>query len=593
MKWKKTMFPNSTSGVQAEPRSPSSWRLAAQQRAAWLAGAAYRVLARDILALVFFTIVSLAAMYPVILHPRSQIIGPPGDNIQYTYMTGWVGQSLLLHRSPLVDPRLNYPDDLALPATDAPFLSMLAVAPATWVLGPVFGYNAIVFLSFVLSGYFTYLWILNLTGSRAGGLVAGLGFLLMPYHYVQSYGHLQLISTQMLPLFFWALDRVLRADPPSQRELRLLGGATFLVGCMSQYYLVIALVTGGIYTLLMLLPRLSYVVRNGWPIMVQIFFGSLLGMLPYLTILNAGVFEPYNIGATRVWSAEPLNFVLPATYHRLWGSIIAQINPDSRLIEKSLYVGVVTAGLALLALLWPKSPYRSRTLVWGGVALLAAIFALGPDLHWRGEPLSEHSPFWLPAYYLGNLPLINIMRVWSRFGVITLLFVMGLAGIATAQLAQRLGRRTGPMLLLLLLLIVVDFLPAQPLIIPLGPRPIDLWLARQPGDFAVAFLPPDNDVATYQAMFGSLFHSKQMPAFNHPNHQPRSYRDFARLAADFPSLHSVGELRRLGYRYLVLDRALYSGWRAAYWRDVEAGIAHAPNLQVVDEIEGFVIVTFK
>ncbi len=150
-----------------------------------------------------------------------------------------------------------------------------------------------------------------------------------------------------------------------------------------------------------------------------------------------------------------------------------------------------------------------------------------------------------------------------------------------------------PVLLLLLALIVVDFLPGPALTMPLEPRSIDLWLARQPGDFAVAFLPPDNDVATYRAMFGSLFHSKQMPAFNHPNHQPRSYRDFARLAADFPSPHAISELRRLGYRYLVLDRALYSGWRAAYWQDVAAGIARAPNLQVVGEVEGFVIVAFK
>jgi len=587
------MFPNDATGVQVESPPSIFWRLAAKERTAWLLGAAQRLLVRDIPALIFFAIVSLAAMYPVIPQPRARVLGAPGDNIQYAYMTGWVAQSLLLHRSPLVDPRLNYPDDLALPATDAPFLSMLVVAPATLVLGPVFGYNAIIFFSFVLSGYFTYLWILNLTGSRTGGLIAGLGFLLMPFHYVQSYGHLQLISTQMLPLFFWALDRVLLADPPSRGDLRLLGGATFLVGCMSQYYLVIALVTGGIYALLTLLPRFSYVVRNGWTVVVRVFFGSLLSMLPYLTILNAGVYEPNSIGGTRIWSAEPLNFVLPAPYHPLWGSIMARINPDPRWIEKSLYLGAVTAGLALLALLWPKSPYRGRNLVWSGVALAAAIFALGPDLHWQGEALSEHNPRWLPVYYLANLPLISIMRVWSRFGVITLLFVMALAGVAAAQLAQRLGRRFMLVLLLLLTLIMVDFLPGQTATIPLQPRPIDLWLAHQPDDFAVAFLPPDNDVATYRAMFGSLFHSKHMPAFNHPKHQPRSYRDFARLAADFPSPHSISELRRLGYRYLVLDRALYSGWRAAYWQDVEAGIARAPNLQVVDEVEGFVIVTFK
>jgi hypothetical protein len=585
------MLTREAAEVQAETAPAPPW--SPRAKVTRLVAEARRILARDLLALIFFALVGLAAMYPAILEPRSRVIGTAGDNIQYAYMTGWVAQSLLLHQSPLVDPRLNYPDDLALPATDAPFLSMLAVAPATWLLGPVFGYNLLMFVTYLLSGYFTYLWLLRITGSRAGGLVAGLGFMLMPFHVVHGYGHPQLLSTEMLPLFFWALDNVLHADPPGTRDLRLLGGATFLVGCMSQYYLVISLVTGAAYAFFTLLPRPGYVVRNGWPIAVRIFFGGLLGMLPYLTILNAGVYEPYAIGATRIWSAEPLNFVLPPPIHPLWGSLVAQINPDPRWGEKAVYVGAVTGALALLALLWPHSPYRRRNLVWAAVALVAAIFALGPDLHWRGEPLSARDPVWLPAYYLARLPLISIMRVWSRFGVITLLFVMLLAGVAVAQLARRLGRGFAPAFALLLALIVVDFLPWRLDSIPLGPRPVDLWLSRQPGDFAVAFLPADNDVANYRAMFGSLFYSKQLPAFNHPIHQSRAYRDFARSAADFPSRRSVEELRRLGFRYIVLDRALYSGWRAAFWQDVEAGLKRSNELRVVDEVDGFVIVAFR
>jgi hypothetical protein len=589
----KAVLSRESTVVEAEA-PPASWPgLKLRETVVQLLVEAKRALARDIPALLFFAIMSLAAMYPVLQAPRSRVIGVPGDNIQYAYMTGWVAQSVLLGRSPLVDPRLNYPDNLALPATDAPFISMLAVAPATWLLGPVFGYNLLFYVTYLLSGYFTYLWVRRITGSRAGGLVAGLGFMLMPFHVVHSYGHPQMLSTQMFPLFFWALDNTLRADPPTQRDLRLLGIATFLLGCMSQYYLVIGLTTGGFYALLMLLPRLGYIVRNGWPIVVRVFFGSLIAILPYLTILNADVFEPYNIGRTRIWSAEPLSFVLPLPFHPLWGDLTMQISPDSRWGEKMLYVGVVTGALALVALLRPHSPYRSRNLAWAGVALVAAIFALGPDLHWKGEPLSVRDPFWLPAYYLAKLPMVNILRVWSRFGVITLLFVMSLAGIAVAQLTSRYGRRFIPVLAVLIALIVVEFLPGRLDSIPLGPRPIDLWLARQPGDFAVAFLPPNNDVATYRSMFGSLYHSKQLPAFNHPNHQSRAYRDFARIAEDLPARSSIEEMRRLGYRYLVFDRTLYSGWRAARWEDVEPRLRQSAELRIVEEVDGFVIVAFK
>ena len=188
-------------------------------------------------------------------------------------MTGWVGQSLLLGQSPLVDPRLNFPGTLALATTDAPFLSMLLAAPFTWALGPVFAYNFVIVASGWLSGLFCYLWVYSITGSRFGGLVAGLAFMLAPFRVAHSYGHLQLVSTQGLPLFFWALDVAARGERRERRDTRretrdarreaatwgrpyiLLALATALVGAGAMYYLLIALLTGALYTLVVLAGR--------------------------------------------------------------------------------------------------------------------------------------------------------------------------------------------------------------------------------------------------------------------------------------------------------------------------------------------------
>src|SRR5436190_8377306 len=143
------MLPQESTDVPIDSPVATLRDLKLSETASRLTVETYRLLARDIAALIFFALVGVAVMYPVIQAPRSRVIGIPGDNIQYAYMTGWVAQSVLLHQSPLVDPRLNYPDDLALPATDAPFLSMLIVAPATWLLGPVFGYNLLLFVAYV------------------------------------------------------------------------------------------------------------------------------------------------------------------------------------------------------------------------------------------------------------------------------------------------------------------------------------------------------------------------------------------------------------------------------------------------------------
>jgi hypothetical protein len=604
----------------ARPVTRAPVVLAGQAILARIVAQGLGVVRRDAAPLLIFVLAAVAMLAPAIRQPRSLVLGPPGDNIQYVYMTGWVAQALLLGRSPLSDPRLNYPDNLALAATDAPFLSMLAVAPATLALGPIAGYNLLMLLSHLLSGYFTYLWLRRLTGSRAAGVVAGLAFALAPFRLIHSAAHPQITSTQMLPLFFWALDAALSAARLSARHLWALAGATFLVGCMSQYYLVICLVTGAAYTLLALpgadrrahltrLPRLAGATL----------LGALLGMLPYITNLGGGGYEPYHIARTRIWSAAPYHFFLPSQLHPLWGGLSRSLDADPRWGEKTLYIGAVTGALALLALLWRGHPNRRRGLTWLGTALAAAVLALGTDLHLGGEPVRVNDPLWLPAYYLAQLPLMNIMRVWSRFGSVTILFVCLLAGLGTARALAEIDRRrtmtgdqapgakaqsSGRSSLalrpwsfvlpgLLAALICLDFAPGSPGTLALAPRPIDRWLAAQPGDFAVASLPAGNDVANYRNMYGSLYHAKHMPAFNHPYHIPRAYRDFAKLARDFPGEHAVWYLRQQGYEYAVLERRYYTGQQWPAWDEMAERIAGTPGLRIIEEVDGFVVVALN
>lgn len=571
-------------------------------------------LSRDILALLLFTFFALLAIYPVLPAPRSLVLGSPGDNIQHAYLTGWVAQALLLHQSPFIDPRPNYPDDLALAATDVSFLSMIMVAPATWVLGPVFGYNLIMFLSSLFSGYFAYLWIVRLTGSRAGGVLAGTIFMLAPYRTVHSYAHLNLISTQMLPLFFWTLDTALDAPAPRERDLWLLGGATFLVGATSQYYLVLCLVTGAAYALLVIRTCpgiLTYMFQSGWRVIVSVFFGALLSSQPSISLLSSGTFEPYNVGRTRIWSADPLNFVLPSRIHPLWGNLIEHLRPEPYWGEKTLYLGLMSGVLAAAALIFHRHAclsdsftpavattestthgMRRRLWVWAGVALVAAIFALGTDLWINNQPLQRDTPIWLPAYYLAHIPMLGAMRVWARFGIITMLFIALMAGVGTVWLLNHLPRWRALLLVLLVTLVVLDFLPGNAGTTVLTPRPVDLWLAQQPGDFAVAFLPAENDVANYQALFGSLSHGKHLPAFLHSRHMPRAYVTFMLAAQNFPDPGALAKLHEMKLRYLLLERRLFTGWRTPRWSEVETALKHSPTVRVVEEIDGFVVLEF-
>jgi hypothetical protein len=564
---------------------------------------------------VLIAAMAVAMMHPVLPEPGRLVIGWPSDNIQFVYIVGWMARAPLEGFSPFVDPHANLPDGLPLNATETPYLSTLALAPLSWLGGPVLGYNAQIVLAHLLSGVFAYLWVRRLTRSRLGGLVAGLAFMLAPYRAARSYGHLALVSTYPLPLFFWALDASLRPARPERRKLGLLAAATFLVSATSQYYLVICLVTGAAYGLFALsversafhLARatlrrdLSAIGYRLSAIPAVVLVGAVVGALPYLSVARSGAFTPYALEEVRRWSASPLNFLMPWHLHPLWGELVGQLRPEILWGEKTLYIGAISGMLALVALLWRSNPHARVCRVWLGTALVAAVFALGTDLHTGNLPLQQEDPRWLPAYYLGQLPFVGLMRVWARFGVVTILFVALLAGVGAALVVRGRGRdgaeapwQPRPFVVVALLAaLLLDLLPGRMERFALAPRPVDAWLAQQPGNFAIGHQPHIDATMNYVALYGSLIHQKRLPAFIHERHPPQAFIRYNEASAGFPDAASVARLRALGLRFLVLEKPLFDGRRAHPWRYVAEQIAETPGLYIAADLGETVVVGWR
>jgi hypothetical protein len=525
-------------------------------------------------------------MAPVLLHPTARVIGWPGDNVQYAYMGGWVADALRSGRSPFIDQRVNPPSGLALATTDFPYVGMVATAPLAWSFGPTFAYNALLFFGLLLSGLCAYLWVRRVTGSLAAGLIAGLAFTLTPYLVTRVHGHTNQVSAYGVPLFFWALDRAVRRPAPHVIDLLLLGGAAFLAGAASQVHALVCLVTAPFYAAATTRPR--WLVRHGWEVVIAMAVGAWLSARPYLAELQSGTLAPYPVQAMREWSVDPISFLMPSRLHPLWGALVDRVHPDPLWVEKTLYVGAVPLALAAWALVWPGSPYRRLSVTWSVAALAAAVFALGTDLRISGAPVAARDPVWLPSYYLAQLPLFGLVRVWARFGVVTSLFVALLAGLGAARIL-RASRWGGAIVLLAGTLLLVDLFPATRETTPLAPRPIDRWLKEQPGEFSVAFLPARSDAANYLALFGSLHHGKTLPGYVHPTHQPEAYRAFAQAAAQFPSPSGIDRLAQLGLRYLILERARFDGRDAASWSSVASALGGPGRLRIITEVDGFVV----
>jgi len=549
-------------------------------------------LRRDAPALALLLSLALLAVAPVLPALRQAIPGWPGDNLLYAYALSWMAQAPLLGRSPFVDPRLNFPDDLPLLTNDLPYLGNLAVAPATWLLGPAFGYNLVVLLSLVGSGYATYLWALRVTASRPAAAIAGAAFLLTPFRLAHLFGHLNLVATFGLPLFFWALDRALGADGRRLRAALLLAGATFLVGSASQYYLLICLLVGLPYGLLRALPDLGALLRRGWSAALGGGAGALASALPYLSVFGSGALTPYSVEETRVWSADPLNFLLPWGRHPLWGGLVEGLRPEPLWVEKTLYVGAVAGALALAGLALARGEQRRQAFVWAGAGLAAAVLALGTDLHIAGQPLSAERPLWLPAYYVGQLPFGSLVRAWSRFGVLTIMFTALLAGVGAAALLGRLGRMARPAAVAIGLLLVLDLAPPLLPTTPASPRAVDRWLAAQPADLVAGALPALNGQVNSANLLASTFHGHQMPAYIHVSRQSAAYQHFRDASFRLPDPAGLVELRALGIDLLLFHRDWYNGRNAPDWPLIEAALA-AAGAPIVADLDGVAVVDLR
>jgi hypothetical protein len=208
-------------------------------------------------------------------------------------------------------------------------------------------------------------------------------------------------------------------------------------------------------------------------------------------------------------------------------------------------------------------------------ALCAFILALGIEPHWLGNKVTslpvvlqrifhrvEMPSIYLPSYYLYEyLPFFSKMRVMMRFGLFTLIFSSMMAGLGSHVLlkaaSQKLKRWVG---IALLLLVFVDFYPGIfTRLSMLDARPVDYWLADQPGTGAVAQFPFSQEKEQY-LVYVSLVHQKPYLGGLFSANEPEQYRRIQPVMDGFPSIESMDLLRNLGVAYVVVDSLAYSDY---------------------------------
>jgi len=413
----------------------------------------------------------------------------PGDGDPWQSLWGlwFVTRSILVEgRLPLYTNDLFYPLGIDFSFVVLVLLPLLLAAPFVPLLGSVITYNLMIIGSLALAGYAAFLLATRVVGHRGAAFVAGMIFAFSPYQMVHTIEHLFLIvSAVWVPLYVLFVLRTL--DDGGRANAGL--AATWMVcAIFSNPYYAIFL---GLFTAMLAGDRLWRAVGTGARVMLAarlltVVALTLLPAIPAAGLLlrrwsaDSALATP--LTDVNAWSADLVAFIVPSPMHPLWGYLVEPVYQrlTGNLFEQTVYVGIVALLLAGVVIV--KAPRRAG--VWAVAALVFFVLALGPFLHVLGADTflvggnSFSVP--LPGLLLHYMPVLNGIRVASRFDCLLMLCVAVLAAQGLAWLATRLGARPaaggrGQALIVLAgLAVLVDFVSA----------PLPVLDARLPVAFA-------------------------------------------------------------------------------------------------------------
>jgi hypothetical protein len=355
-----------------------------------------------------------------------------------------------------------------------------------------------------------------------------------------------------------------------------------LIALTSQYYLfmtgIIATFIFVIYVLFINRPVLKQ--RSfwmGWLIAALVSLPLIAAAVaPYVSLAGKGELPDRELGIVRPYSAGLTDFALPSTDHFLWGKWVGEHFNRDMWVEGTLYVGLVNVGLAVFAWVNRKKTDRKTllTLMLAGGAL-ALLLAMGTDLHWNGAPVEIPTPAFLksrwdkptiplplPGWVLFKyFPFYAKLRALMRFGIFVLLFICAATGLGAAEILRRVSPRwKNAAAAGLILLVLFDFYPGPYTeFTPVQARPVDTWLAQQPGDGAVVQMPfsiaEDQEHTYYTLVHGKPYVGGFFNAF-----PPAQYKRVKPILMNFPDKASVELLRELKVRWVLVDKSQYCDW---------------------------------
>jgi hypothetical protein len=376
--------------------------------------------------------ITLVFLLPLPLHLSGMVIKESPDIWIHLWWMWQVRESVLAGQNPYETFRVFHPTGAPLYLMGQDMVTALLSVPLQGALGLVATYNLLTLLAVPFGAWAMYLLALDVTGSRAGALVAGAIFGFAPLQSsLLNLGQMEYVNIGFLPL---AILFLLRLRRDRRVWVPLAGAALAVLTILSSWY-------QGLFLFLFAAWFVAYEViglvwRKRWKGLRA--FASQLAiyglaalalispvLLPTIRLAAGSRFAVTTREAVAYSALAPLEPFRPNTLNPLFG--VARTN-------LSYSLGYVALALALIGL-WRV---RRRGLFWALTIVLFYSLALGPFLKLGTRQIDL--PF-LPYNVLYALPMGNIARVPLRFLILITLALAILAAWGVGWLAEWLPRR--------------------------------------------------------------------------------------------------------------------------------------------------------
>jgi hypothetical protein len=444
-----------------------------------------------------YAFLTILLTYPIASQLFTHLPGDGGDSNIFVWNLWWIKKAITeLHTNPFWTDYIFYPDGVSLVFHSlAPFNGLLGI-PLQAMVGLVAANNLIILLSFVLSGYGAYLLIRHLVTDRLSAFIGGMIFTFCPYKFAHLLGHFNLVSTEWLPFYVLAL---LKLTNESKREgiCPSLPCAVFLllIALCDLYYLVYALVFTALFAVCRIWTQgFQAFWERDWRRLATALGLFLAGFAPLLVmagidLLRGGHETVRAWGGAGGFQADLLAFITPSPLHPLLGPLAKPIASRFRggLPETTVFAGYLPLILGIVA----AAKFRSTepwVRFWSLALLLFFTLSLGPFPRILGKSIKLIP---LPYWIIMLTPILNNLRVPSRFDIMVMLSLAVLAAFSCSRLINTFKGRVGRALifLVIVLTIVFEYLAIPfPAFRPVAPREYE-QIAKEPGVFTILEIP--------------------------------------------------------------------------------------------------------